>query len=83
MPEDDTAACAEVAEFILGYLRDHPHAADTVEGIHRWWLPDRLAQLGPDRLQRCLDELVAQARVSRCVLVNGTSIYGGALQCGA
>jgi hypothetical protein len=28
----------EVAEAILDYLREHPHAMDTVEGIAAWWL---------------------------------------------
>ena len=28
----------ELSEKILNYLRKHPNAEDTVEGITRWWL---------------------------------------------
>jgi hypothetical protein len=28
----------EVAEAILDYLNEHPHAMDTLEGIAGWWV---------------------------------------------
>lgn len=31
----------KVVRGLVGYLRDHPRAADTAEGIAMWWLPDR------------------------------------------
>ncbi len=30
-----------VVRGLVGYLRDHPRAADTAEGIATWWLADR------------------------------------------
>jgi hypothetical protein len=35
----------EVVDAILRYLHSHPHAADTVEGIAKWWLPRRNAPM--------------------------------------
>ena len=32
------AEIEDVAEQILGYLGRHPAAADTLEGVARWWL---------------------------------------------
>lgn len=28
----------QVATAILNYLRERPASADTIEGIHRWWI---------------------------------------------
>jgi hypothetical protein len=34
-PEDEVV---RVAEMIRSYLRAHPRAADTAQGIQRWWI---------------------------------------------
>jgi hypothetical protein len=34
----DSDSIAAVADSIRGYLRVRPRAADTVEGIHHWWI---------------------------------------------
>jgi Fe2+ or Zn2+ uptake regulation protein len=36
-PQDEHLT--EIVEAILRYLHSHPDAADTVEGIAKWWLP--------------------------------------------
>ncbi|OYY94816.1 MAG: hypothetical protein B7Y41_04395 [Hydrogenophilales bacterium 28-61-23] len=36
-PQDEHLT--EVVEAILRYLHGHPDAADTVDGIAKWWLP--------------------------------------------
>ncbi|RDU94721.1 hypothetical protein [Trinickia dinghuensis] len=36
MIDDDLVRVA--ADAIMRYLHSHPHSADTVEGIHEWWI---------------------------------------------
>jgi hypothetical protein len=38
MSEDARSAEEEIALQILEYLKDHPQAKDTIEGISQWWL---------------------------------------------
>lgn len=38
-PQDEHLT--EVVEAILRYLHSHPDAADTIEGIARWWMPEK------------------------------------------
>lgn len=52
---------AELEAAVLGYLAEHPHAADTVEGIASWWL----------MRQRVRDEVRALARVLRRLVDGG------------
>lgn len=49
---------AEVETAIREYLRERPDSADTLEGIHRWWIrwPDRpespaLTEIALERLE--------------------------------
>ena len=48
----------ETVDAILRYLDSHPDAADTEEGIAKWWLPNALSvdictvQLALSRLER-------------------------------
>jgi hypothetical protein len=40
---DPDAVETQVAESIMTYLRDNPHAMDTADGIAVWWIrPDSL-----------------------------------------
>ena len=60
---------------ILAYLRAHPQASDSLEGIVSWWLPARFAA-ARDVVQDSLDRLVAQGLVERTRLADGTLVYG-------
>lgn len=53
-PPNDSEARV-VMRCIALYLRRNPLASDTAEGIARWWLGDMA--VGPDSVQRALDEL--------------------------
>jgi Fe2+ or Zn2+ uptake regulation protein len=54
---DDDLPEKQVADLIMEYLSQHPHAMDTAEGVAEWWIhSDRLrADLATTR--RALDRL--------------------------
>lgn len=59
---------------ITHYLDDHPKAADSVEGIMQWWLPQH-ERVDMEDLQQALDYLVETRAVSRIVLPDGRMLY--------
>jgi hypothetical protein len=66
---------AAAAAAIRRYLRDHPHAADTLEGIASWWLSGNAGNERLTNVQRAIEQLVSQGEVVRQVLRDGTVIY--------
>lgn len=57
------------------YLKAHPNAADSVDGIMQWWLPQRQNTVDINDLQQALDFLVDTKMVSRTVLLDGRMLY--------
>ena len=60
---------------ITHYLKAHPNAADNVEGIMQWWLPQQQNPVDINALQHALDYLVETSAVSRTVLLDGRMLY--------
>ena len=75
MSQQDAPDLTSPSAEILRYLRAHPQAADTVDGIVMWWLPRQRYEEAVDRVQHALDDLVAQGLVDRIMLVDGTVLY--------
>jgi Fe2+ or Zn2+ uptake regulation protein len=75
MSQQDESGLPPPSDEILRYLRAHPQAADTVDGIVMWWLPRQRHEEDLDRVQRALDDLVARGLVDRITLVDGTVLY--------
>jgi hypothetical protein len=48
---------------ILNYLRNHPNAQDTLEGITEWWLPNEQIQTQTTLVKEALCELVDQGLI--------------------
>ena len=65
----------EIQESVLGYLSEHPGAADSVDGIRNWWLYQRMARASVERVQRALDELEANGAIERATLHDGSVLY--------
>ena len=47
----------EMTQAILGYLAEHPHAMDTLEGIAEWWLMRHHIRVSVAMLARVLQRL--------------------------
>lgn len=75
MAADENDEVVAIAREIERYLADHPHAADTLEGIQRWWLREQ--RHPASQLVRALERLEARGAVSRNS-VAGKTIYSAA-----
>jgi len=63
-----------VAESLHDYIARHPDAADSIEGIRRWWLPPSVVASSAD-VQAALDRLVAAGVLSRRPLPDRGMLY--------
>ena len=52
------------------YMRDKPHACDSSEGIHRWWLPDG-HKFNADEIEMALDWMAKNNLVLQTVAADG------------
>lgn len=59
---------------IVDYFRLHPAAADSLEGIVNWWLPQQRYETAKAIIQQALDDLVKQGVVEE-VASGDASLY--------
>jgi len=64
-----------VADEIASYLHQHPHAADTVTGIARWWLQRQHHGRSLSHVQQALDQLLEFGFVNAVTTRSGKIIY--------
>lgn len=70
-----SASSGEVERAVMGYLRTHPDAADTLDGIVDWWLPQQRYETERARIEAALRVLVARGLLRRSDLPGGTELY--------
>jgi hypothetical protein len=75
-----TKSTLEIADVIERYVKNHPKAADTSEGIRAWWVTRERGGDSPGEVQMALDHLVDGCRLSRSVLTDGTVVYSAAVK---
>jgi hypothetical protein len=68
---------AEIARAIERYLAKHPNAADSMEGIRRWWLMRQRYEESAQQVQQALEQLLRQGVVTKRVLTDGQVLYAG------
>jgi hypothetical protein len=57
------------------YLRAHPNASDTRQGVRDWWLADLASPLSADVIQIALDRLVDEGKLE-ARSIPGDVVYG-------
>jgi hypothetical protein len=75
VPDNNKEALAAVANAIKRYLDAHPHAADSVEGIARWWLTRQRFEEAMEIVEEALERLVAKDEVTKTVMGEGKILY--------
>ena len=75
MSAEDEGAVAGIVVAIRRYFATHPDAADSIEGIQRWWLLPQSREEPRLLIERALDRLVAEGAAHRTVLEDGRVIY--------
>ena len=81
MPDKEAYGPDEIVEAIEDYLRVRPQAADTLEGIARWWLSGNLQNASLDQIQQAVDELCRRG-VLKATQRSGQVIYQSAAASG-
>ena len=76
MPTDDEQVLT-LAHGIECYLEQHPNAADSLEGIQRWWLARHRYAEDALKVERALEWLIAKGIVARRILPDGKAVYSG------
>lgn len=78
MRADEEGAVNAICATILDHLRRHPLAADSVEGVARWWLGPAHANVTVAQVERALNLLVARQEMRSLSLMDGTILYSQA-----
>ena len=60
---------------IVEYLRAHPSAADTVDGIMHWWLPLQRYETAREVIQKALDDLFEEGLIEYVVTSDNRKVF--------
>ena len=75
---DGNAQCADGVDprnEIVAYLRTHPAACDSLDGIVDWWLPRQRYETARAAIQQALNDLVGRGVVEQIARRNGMHLY--------
>ena len=64
-----------VVSALRDYLLRHPKAADSLEGIRRWWLPASMQNIPLQQLKHALEAMIASGEVRQVRLPDGAELY--------
>jgi len=75
MSEFNESDAQQIADQIECYLKNHPNAADTIEGITKWWLPGLGIEVSSLVVQQALNYLGLKSVVKCTVNLSGNKVY--------
>jgi hypothetical protein len=62
---------AELAQAVMLYLAEHPHAMDSAHGIAEWWVMRDQVQVDLEALGRVLGQLMDKGLIEKVDSANG------------
>ncbi|MEO8123645.1 MAG: hypothetical protein ABI633_06310 [Burkholderiales bacterium] len=65
----------ELIEAIEAHLASNPLAADSADGVARWWLAAHGVVASPVEVEQALATLVRRRRLRRVPLADGNTLY--------
>jgi hypothetical protein len=65
----------QIADQIECYLKNHPYAADTIEGITKWWLRGEEVEVSSLIVQQALNYLGSKSVVKCNANLSGNKVY--------
>jgi hypothetical protein len=68
----------KVVDAIHRYLTSHPDAADSAEGVARWWLPSLNVAASVPEVEAALEQLLTLGLARKRTLADGRVIYRAA-----
>ena len=68
-----------IIENIRCYLGLNPNAADTLDGVMKWWLSNGLRNVSKESVQEGLEFLLKQGVIKRSKSIDGKEIYSSSL----
>jgi hypothetical protein len=73
---------SQLTAAIQAYLAAHPLAADSADGVARWWLTTHGLQATPAEVEPVLAALVRRGRLRCVTLADGNRLYSGVAEAG-
>ena len=73
--DQNRRVAVDLMHAIRDHLASHPHAADSAEGVARWWLGSRGAAVALPDVELALRQLVARRELGEESLSDGTTLY--------
>jgi hypothetical protein len=76
MPQRGVAGrIGKIGRCVLAYLKDHPKAGDTLDGIVDWWIPRQRLTEARARVQLALDDLKTRGLIVERRLRDGRAWF--------
>jgi Fe2+ or Zn2+ uptake regulation protein len=73
--QEEYNGLSDIQSEVLAYLKEHPNAADTAEGIRQWWLLQRMAKHSQEKVQKALEQLKDAHLLETRLLDSGHEVF--------
>ncbi|GJM17556.1 MAG: hypothetical protein DHS20C13_28830 [Thermodesulfobacteriota bacterium] len=73
--EYEKSDLAELHDVIVDYLENNPNAADSLEGIMNYWLPQAYQKIDRAKIEQVLEQLIDEGQVRKIILADKSILF--------